>query len=369
MHKPIMKDMENKLFIGVMSGTSLDGIDCALVRFEKSEIKIIDKKFFPYEKNLRHELTELTQNNRFFLSHLVRLSNEVGTAYGNAINKIIIENEISKKQIGAAGISGQTLLHQPTIDRPYTFQIGNISKVHSLTSINLAYDFRVTDINNGGQGAPLLPAFFDQLKNKNFIYLNIGGIANISFKLNKNYIGYDCGPGNTLIDLCAQKFLNLPYDPDGAHSKQGEVDKVILDKMLDDAYFKLPFPKSTGTDYFNQNWILKFFQKELSKLDVLATVTELTAQSIAREINAINSNNEKVIVYGGGSHNTFLINRIMENLRNYDVVSSELIGIDPDYVEAIAFAWLAKERFQNKTIDLTQITGSRNIKMLGECYL
>ncbi|NDH49822.1 MAG: anhydro-N-acetylmuramic acid kinase, partial [Proteobacteria bacterium] len=124
-----------------------------------------------------------------------------------------------------------------------------------------------------------------------------------------------------------------------------------------------------GTDYFNQSWILEFFQKEMSNLDFLATVTELTAQSIAREINAINSEHEKVIVYGGGSHNTFLINRIRENLKNYDVVSSELIGLDPDYVEAIAFAWLAKERIKNKTIDLTQITGSRSIALLGECYL
>ena len=364
-----MKDMENKLFIGVMSGTSLDGIDCVLVCFDKSEIEIIDKKFIPYEEKLRNELIDLTQNDRFFLSHLVWLSNEVGAAYGNAINEIIVENQIGKKKIEAVGISGQTVLHQPTSDRPYTFQIGNISKVHALTSLNLIYDFRVTDMNNGGHGAPLLPAFFDHIKSKNFIYLNIGGIANISFKLDKNYIGYDCGPGNTLIDLCAQKFLNLPFDPDGAHAKQGEVDKVILDKMLDDAYFKLSSPKSTGTDYFNQNWVSEFFQKEISNLDFLATVTELTAKSIASEINAINLEHEKVIVYGGGSHNTFLINRIMENLKHYDVVSSELIGLDPDYVEAIAFAWLAKERVQNKTIDLTQITGSRSIALLGECYL
>ena len=359
-----------QLFIGIMSGTSLDGVDVALVRFEAGACTLQDSHFLPYPTALKTKLLDLHAPNQNELEAALLLGNALAHLYAEAVNQLLTKTGLQANKIEAIGCHGQTIRHRPELG--FTLQIGNAALLAELTGITVVSDFRSRDIAAGGQGAPLVPAFHQAIfgdSTKNRAIVNIGGIANITYLAkNGDVLGFDSGPGNMLIDSWVKLHLNQDYDAYGAWAAKGAVLDSLLFNMLAEPYFALPPPKSTGRDLFNDHWLKQhLLYPHLRPQDVARTLTALTAHSIHDALNKC-GNVDEVYICGGGAHNDCLIASLQALLGKAPIHSTKQLGIDVDWVEAVAFAWLAKQTIDNKPSNLPAVTGARGLRVLGAIY-
>ncbi|MEM7430982.1 MAG: anhydro-N-acetylmuramic acid kinase [Pseudomonadota bacterium] len=361
----------NQRFIGLMSGTSMDGIDAALVSFSDDGIELLATHEHAYEESLREQLAIATHNTSLQRADQVaELHAAVGNAFRDATNTLLHSTETEPQEVVAIGSHGQTLRHEPDADEPYSLQIGDAQLIADGTGITTVADFRSADIEAGGQGAPLAPAFHEWLfgrTNDHAIILNIGGIANVTvLRSDTPTTGFDTGPGNTLMDNWIRNQREETFDRDGEWAASGSVNKPLLERLLTDAYFARNAPKSTGFEYFNLGWLQSADLTAIAPQDVQATLCELTAATAAYEIQTADARN--VYVCGGGAHNRELMRRLRARLPNINVDTTAAVGLDPNWVEAVAFAWLAMRRLAGLPGNLPSVTGADRPVLLGDIY-
>lgn len=358
-------------YIGLMSGTSMDAIDAALVEFdEKANLKFYRE--YPIENSLRHQIRLI--NEKSDLGHIADLDHELGHLFAIAVNNLLEEAKIKPEDIIAIGNHGQTILHKPNASHKTTLQISDPNVISAETGITTVADFRRMDMAHGGQGAPLAGAFHQyqfQQKNKSIVILNIGGIANITLLSNNEVVGFDTGPGNALLDDWIQQNKNKEYDKDGEWAKTGKTNEGLLTLLLSDDYFSLSAPKSSGREYFNMHWLNTYINKideDINAEDIQATLIQLSAITISDAIRDSAKKIDEVLVCGGGAHNRFLIESLQSSLPNIEVTTTSKYGLEPDCIEAVTFAWLAKQRIENKTANLPSVTGATKAVLLGGVY-
>ena len=367
---------DNRYLIGTMSGTSMDGLDLAAVDFSTPKHpKLIHSDFIAYPTDLKQELQSLATNPQAGINQLGQLDSRLGQFYAQAINRFIAQHQLEDRPISAIGSHGQTVLHQPDADHPFTLQIGDPNIIAANTGLTVVADFRRRDIALGGQGAPLAPAFHEQVFRSttvNRAIINIGGIANITglpADPELTVTGYDTGPGNTLLDLICRQRLDCDYDADGRLARQGQISTALVESILEqEDYFLQAPPKSTGTDYFSPQWLEQQRLLELGDHDLLATLSELTAVSIARGLSFLSYQVDECFVCGGGAHNSFLLERIQHHLPGRLIATTDYLGIPPDWVEAMAFAWLARQTLLQQPGNLPAVTNAQNLTILGAVY-
>lgn len=368
--------MAENLYIGLMSGTSLDGVDAALVRFDKTNIDVLASLCLTLPASLKEEIKSLIDPSSDEINRLMALDIQLGQLFAKAVNQIVDKAKVNKKNILAIGSHGQTIRHWPNNKYPSTLQIADPNTIAEVTGITTVADFRRRDMAAGGQGAPFAPAFHKHVfhdKKINRVILNLGGIANITIiaaDTNKPVTGFDTGPANTLLNRWTQQQQNKSYDDNGDWGSSGEVNQDLLNVLLEDDFFTLLPPKSTGTEYFNADWLNKKLSNftHLSAENIQASLTALTAKSIADAISLHAANTEEVILCGGGVHNRFLYQQLKDYLPNMSFNSTEKYGLNPDYIEAAAFAWLAKQTIEHKTGNLPDVTGASRAVVLGGVY-
>jgi anhydro-N-acetylmuramic acid kinase len=364
--------MPSTLYIGLMSGTSLDGIDVALVDFAAGA-QLLHHGHQPMPAELIAELLAVSQSNAAVsLEQVGRLETALGQAFARAVNDFCRTNSVDSEHIRAIGSHGQTVRHNPQGERPYTLQLGDASIIAERTGIATVADFRRRDVAAGGQGAPLVPAFHAALFAKadaNRAIVNIGGIANATLlHRNGSVSGFDTGPGNGLMDAWCRKHWQLAYDDKGQKAVLGRVDISLLDRLLADPWLQLPPPKSTGRDYFQLDWLEQHLQDlTLSPESVLRTLNAFTARTIADALSADKASLDDVFVCGGGVHNALLM-QSLQSLLPCAVQSTATLGVHPDYVEAMAFAWLAKQCLEGKPGNVVDVTGAKGPRILGAIY-
>lgn len=363
------------LFIGVMSGSSLDGIDVALTEFTRNSSKVVATHFQPYSNELKKSLLDLHFPSENELEKSSLIANQLARLYAEAVNALLVENDLTPNHITAIGCHGQTIRHQPRDgnDVGYSIQLGNNALLAELIKITVVGDFRSRDIAAGGQGAPLVPAFHQAAfasGNENRAIVNIGGIANITF-LSKNgeVIGFDTGPGNILIDHWATLKIGKAYDANGDWASTGTVDQQLLDSMLTDPFFALPPPKSTGRDLFNEAWLNQHLQNtDYRAEDIARTLVELTSESIFHAMTRYCTDVNEVYLCGGGTHNKLLLLTLQSKLTNINLSTTDALGVNVDWVEAAAFAWLAKQTLSNQPSNLPSVTGASGLRILGAIF-
>lgn len=365
------------LYLGLMSGTSMDAVDACLAAFgETPQLLATCSREIPAP--LRDSLHELIDRRAggTTLAHIGQLDAELGELFAAAALDLLSECDLQAGQVRAIGSHGQTVWHQPQGPHPFSLQLGDPSRIAERTGITTVADFRRRDIAAGGQGAPLVPAFHAavfQSAEESRVVLNIGGMANITLlpaiSSPTTASGFDTGPGNVLLDLHAQRHLGVACDIDGTLAAQGRCDPALLAVMLDDAYFSLPPPKSTGREYFNARWLDRHLSRQgLPAADVQATLAELTARSIAEAIEKHMPDCKRVLVCGGGVHNRHLMKRLAALLPHSRTESTGPYGIEPDWVEAMAFAWLAQQTVTGRPGNLPAVTGASRPVILGAIH-
>lgn len=367
----------SEYYIGLMSGTSMDAIDAVLVDLAMHGPVLSHYHNFPVPSKLRARLIAVAQGESSTLNHLSELDVRLGHLFADAALALLQQSRISAEMVRAIGSHGQTIYHRPTGPFPTSLQVGDPNIIAERTGITTVADFRRRDMAAGGQGAPLVPAFHEaafRLNDRNRVIVNIGGIANITIlpaNPLKNVSGFDTGPGNTLMDGWIKKHHRKNKDDCGRWAASGEVDEVLLSRMLKDPYFRKAPPKSTGREYFNPAWLDKVLKRHKNRIPakhVQATLCELTARSISDAIHKHAPKTDEVLVCGGGVHNLALMLRLQMLLGTIRVVSTEEFGTDPDYVEAIAFAWLAKRTLERRAGNIPSVTGARHGVILGGIY-
>jgi anhydro-N-acetylmuramic acid kinase len=361
------------LYIGLMSGTSMDAIDAALVEFDnKANLKLYRE--YPLDNSIRHQVRLI--NEKSDLGHIADLDHELGHLFAKAVNDLLKEANVSSDQVNAIGSHGQTILHKPNTTHKTSIQIADPNIICAETNITTVADFRRMDMAFGGQGAPLASAFHQyqfQQDNKALVILNIGGIANITLLPNdeSKVIGFDTGPGNGLLDDWIQLNRDEEYDKDSHWAQSGKVSNELLKQLLTDEYFSLPAPKSTGREYFNIEWLNNYLSKlktELSAEDVQATLLQLSVTSISNAIKNIAKNYDEVLLCGGGAYNPAFLKLLQGILPSMKVSTTEDYGLTPDCIEAVSFAWLAKQRMENKAANIPDVTGANKKVLLGGVY-
>ena len=368
--------MTKEYYIGLMSGTSVDGIDAGLYDFSEEHPQVIDFYFQPFAPQVKQKIHALCTNHQSVsLSEYGELDTQLGLLYAEACLNLLSQAKINANNVKAIGNHGQTLYHSPNATYPFTLQIGDANIISQKTGITTIADFRRRDIAAGGQGAPLVPAFHQamfQTDRENRVIVNIGGIANLSI-LPKDtqaaILGFDTGPGNTLMDYWIAKHQNNSYDNNGEWAATGKVQNELLKQLKADPYFAESPPKSTGTEYFSANWLTK----KLAALpanppkDVQRTLCQLTAETIAEAIQRFAPETGQVFLCGGGTHNQTLCKELAQLLK-LPIASTESQGVHPDQVEAMAFAWLAKRTLEGLTGNLPETTGAKQAVILGGIY-
>jgi len=361
-------------YVGLMSGTSMDGIDAALVSFGDASVAIHATHSEPYPQDLQDALLiAIREPLDLELDTSGELDRRVGECFRDAALAVIDKSKISQQEIVAIGSHGQTLRHQPNAVAPFSLQIGNAKIIAAGTGTTTVANFREADIAVGGQGAPLVPPFHQWLfgsGDSDRVIVNIGGIANITVLPagGLGILGFDTGPGNGLMDAWISQHQGKPYDQEGAWAVSGSVVESLLAEFLDDPYFRLCPPKSTGFEYFNPNWLQSFDIDRFVAADVQTTLCELSAATIATAINASAGNTGEVFICGGGVHNTELMRRLDQRLSTATVSSTQSVGLDPDWVEAVAFAWLAMRTMHRQTGNLPSVTGASHKVVLGDIH-
>lgn len=363
------------LFIGLLSGTSMDGIDAVLVDFSNHPARLIATHQEPIPNALQQQLRLLSQPGSNEIDRLGEADIQLGHLFAEAVDKLLCSAKITAEEVTAIGSHGQTIRHRPDNDFPFTLQIGDPNTLAHLTGIITVADFRRRDMAAGGQGAPLVPALHAALFRKtdrSRIILNIGGIANITLLPADSDLpvtGYDTGPGNTLMDYWSRQHLSKAFDTSGGWAATGRVDQNLLMQMLSDPYFTLTPPKSTGPEYFSPEWLLRHLSsQQRATQDVQATLLELTACSISQAIGQQGIEVNEVLVCGGGAHNQQLMSRLATHLKPITLHDTTEAGIEPDWVEALAFAWLARCTLNGLSGNLPEVTGADGAVILGGIY-
>jgi len=357
-----------KRYIGIMSGTSLDGIDVALCQIDKNSCILEYSLTTPFDTNLKNEILEII-NGTTTLKQIGEINHRLALEFAKAVNLLLKQTNLTPKDIEAIGSHGQTLWHEPKSQYPFSMQLGDASLLAVQTDITVVADFRAKDIALGGEGAPFAPAFHAELFShiSNCAIVNIGGMANLTI-LSDNIIGYDTGCGNVLMDMWILEKKNLPFDRDGSWAKSGKVNKKLLQKMLNDKYFKLNYPKSTGREYFNKEFLIKYLEQcdKIADEDIQATLLALTVNSIANEIRKFDI--KTVLVCGGGAKNGYLMDSLQSQLKDITVDTTDSYGVSGDDIEAMIFAWFAYKRLHHEPIKLKTVTGARKNTILGGVY-
>ena len=359
-----------ELYVGLMSGTSLDGVDAVLVDLGEAQPRLLARHYAPFDDALKNDLLALHQPGHNELHRMQLAGNQLARLYAAAVNTLLSTANSSNTKIKASGCHGQTIRHRP--EHGYTLQIGNAALLAELTGIAVVSDFRSRDIAAGGQGAPLVPAFHDKVlrhPGSHRVIVNIGGISNLTnLPPDAATSGFDCGPGNLLMDAWCMQCLGKPYDDNGAWAASGKMLPALLEKMLDEPFFALPPPKSSGRDLFNAEWLRGKLQGDELAEDVQATLLELTCRTIAQAIRQHCANATEIYLCGGGAHNSTLRHRLAALLPGSSIQTTDILGVDGDYLEAIAFAWLAQQPLHGNPANLPLVTGAKHPCILGAIY-
>lgn len=359
------------LYIGVMSGTSLDGLDIALIE-QSPAIRLIATHYIPMPETLRAELLSLCASGPDEIARSAMAQQHWVKLAAQGIHSLLQQQQLQAQDIRAIGSHGQTVRHEPS--RGFTVQIGNPALLTELTGITVISDFRSRDVAAGGQGAPLVPAFhealFEQRSGKRAV-LNVGGFSNLSLiETAKPVAGFDCGPGNVLLDAWIQTQRAETFDRNGQWAASGQLDQALLKTLLSDPFFATQGPKSTGREVFNLQWLNQHLAQHpaIPAENVQATLLELTALTIVDSLQAAQVGTQELLVCGGGAHNGTLMRRLSTLLPGTQVNSTAIYGVDPDWVEAMAFAWLAHCCLEGIAANRPSVTGARGLRVLGAIY-
>lgn len=364
----------SELFIGLISGTSLDGADAALVAFDDGRVELRATQSLPYPANLLQSVRRAADpHERLSADEFGELDARLGEHFAVAAGALLKHAGVSSSGVTALGSHGQTVAHDAT--RGYSVQLGDPNRIAETTGITTVADFRRRDIAAGGHGAPLMSAFHDAVfrsQGRDMAVLNLGGIANLTLLPGDEetpVTGFDTGPANCLLDTWTRRRLGRDYDEDGAWAATGSADPVLLRKMLDDPYFLLAPPKSTGTQYFGEQWLDRMLDgAEPEAADVAATLVALTVESVAEALDRAGFRPETLVCCGGGARNGLLLERLRERLEGPRVSTSESHGLAPEWVEAAGFAWLARETLAGRPDNLPSVTGAAGPRVLGAVY-
>lgn len=360
----------SELYIGLMSGTSLDGVDAALVDFSKGRGELVATHFLPYPDALRTAALTLNTPGENEIHRASLLASDVSRLYAEAVLALLEDARCEASTIAAIGSHGQTIRHRP--DCGYSTQISHPALIAECTGIRVVADFRMRDIAAGGQGAPLVPAFHSGCfrdASKNRVILNLGGIANVTYLPTSGVtIGFDTGPGNLLMDMWCLRHRGAAFDAAGAWAESGTVIASLLADMRDDAYFDRQPPKSTGRDDFNERWLARFAPDRFAAADVQATLLELSAVTIGDAVRRFCPGTHELYACGGGASNTRLLQRLQACLDKVKVATTAQLGLHPDWVEAVAFAWLARQTVLGLSGNLPEVTGASGARILGAIY-
>ena len=371
----------SRRYLGLISGTSVDTVDAVIASFEAATepTRLLHAHGHPIPPRLRRELLEVAASARTTLARVARLDVEVGHLFADAAMSAIEGAGLGPGDIAAVGSHGQTVRHEPGGRFPSTTQIGDPNVIAHRTGITTVADFRRRDVAAGGQGAPLAPAFHQAAMSHpsaRRAIVNLGGIANVTLldpteSAASGPLGFDCGPANGLLDAWARRHLDAPFDEDGKWAARGAVYGPLLEKMLTDPYFSLPAPKSTGRGYFDEGWIdgqLRSAGQAVAPVDVQRSLCELTAATVAASLEAYGARTDEVYLCGGGVHNRTLVERLSARLSPRKVMRTDVLGISADYVEAAAFAWLAKCALEGIPGNRPAVTGATAPVVLGGVY-
>ena len=358
------------MFIGLMSGTSADGIDAVLVSTNAGQSTLIHSHHQPMPGELRNAILAFRESGPDELHRLAILDRRLADEYTQAVQTLLRSADVDAAAVTAIGCHGQTLRHRPQGDAPYTLQIGDPNRLAERTGITVVADFRRRDMAAGGQGAPLVPAFHQARLVTPGVpsgIANIGGIANITLISAEGGIGgWDTGPGNTLMDSWVAHHRNIPFDQDGAWAASGTVIASLLQTFLEDPYFMQSPPKSTGPEYFRLDWVAQHLTGAEAPEDVQRTLMELTVESLARGLEQAPL--DIVRLCGGGARNGLLLERLGHRLGPTEVTTTEAIGVDPQWVEAWAFAWLAEQTLAGLPGNIPSVTGATGTRVLGGIF-
>ena len=362
----------SSLYIGLMSGTSLDGADGVLVDFSGSPFKLLASATETFSTEFREALLALNSPAHNELHHAALAANQLAEVYATVVASLLAQSQREATDIQAIGSHGQTVRHQPSWG--YTTQLNNPALLAERTGINVVADLRSRDIAAGGQGAPLVPAFhhsvFAQASTTTLV-LNIGGISNLSvLPAQGEVLGFDCGPGNALMDAWTLKHTGQRFDPAGQWAASGKLIPALLASLLDEPYFSMPPPKSTGRDLFSLTWLTEKLAPFATQppCDIQNTLTEFTAKACITGASSYLNNSKELIVCGGGAFNSYLMQRLQAGLPSLKVVSSDAHGLPPLQVEAAAFAWLARQTMLRLPGNLPSVTGAAGLRVLGAIY-
>ncbi|RHW76493.1 anhydro-N-acetylmuramic acid kinase [Colwellia sp. RSH04] len=397
-----LNGIKSNLYIGIMSGTSVDGIDVVLSKIQHNSTVLVGGTSCSFDESLRTEILLLCQTARCELITLGQLEVKLTKSYAKAVQQLLANYQLEPCQIRAIGCHGQTVLHHPFGDHPFSMQLVNANVLAAETGITCVTGFRGMDIAFQGQGAPLVPMFHQSLfentvpsansdPSKNRVLLNLGGIANLTLISEKVLKGFDTGPCNTLLDSWMQTKCSQPYDKNGELALSGKVNKSLLSILLADHYFSQPHPKSTGREYFNLAWFnqkLEQFESihsqslshPLSNADIMATLVQLSAVSITNELNQALSQEKSrelnqelkqqasgsLLVFGGGTQNIALMNALSRLLPLWHIETTDSIGIESQYMEALAFAWLSYRCITGQVANAPSVTGATQATILGQ---
>lgn len=357
------------LALGLMSGTSMDGIDVTIMNPESK--KIYHANTIPYKPHIVDKLRQVMEANAFDMNFFAKLHREVGMAFADAAYQALeyVGKEIAS-QVQVIGSHGQTICHHIDKQLSYTWQIGCPYAILNSCHIPVVYDFRSKNVAQGGQGAPLAPLFHEELFGKNSLataVINIGGISNISLIVkDKPLLGFDLGPGNCLMDAWIYKQQKIHYDNQGQWAQEGKVITSLLNQMLDDPFINKEYPKSIGKEYFSMDWLeKKIADNEYHPEDIQATLLAYTAKVIANQVLRLLPSPAPIYICGGGAKNIFLLNSIQNFLPNYSVKSIDSVGFSSEHLEAMMIAWLAWKRVNNHLFDLSVIMGGKDKQLLG----
>jgi len=365
---------KSNLYVGLMTGTSIDGLDVALIECDANGMTLLQAVSYPIPDTLATLCQSLCQPGDDSLDSYGRAHQWLGELSAEAVLSLLKDASVSANRIRAIGSHGQTVRHRPDRDHPFTLQLGNAAVIAAHTGIDTVADFRSADMALGGQGAPLVPAFHQWLFNdptQDQLVLNIGGIANVTWLPagSAPVLGFDTGPGNTLMDRWCQLHTGHAYDKDGQWAASGKLNRALLASLMTDSYFHRPFPKSTGREYFNADWLTDYLATEASAAeDVQATLAALTCHSIADAIRPLLRQVTNIYVCGGGVHNQYLLEQLRQTLAPHPIHSTLPLGLHPDWVEAACFGWLAFRHLNGATGNLPEVTGASRATVLGSLY-
>lgn len=363
-------------YIGLMSGTSMDGVDGVLVEFSDMRCMVTHHQSAPLGPALRAELLALNTSGPDELHRAALAANALARVYAQVVQALLADSQLAASAIRAIGAHGQTVRHRPGLydGTGYTLQLNSPALLAELTGITVVADLRSRDVAAGGQGAPLVPAFHQQVfgrAGQDTLVLNVGGISNLSvLAADGGVLGFDCGPGNALMDSWCQQHTGQPFDRDGAWAASGQVIPALLQRLLDEPFLQQPPPKSTGRDLFNRDWLAAKLQGFIDGAahDVQATLTEFTAQVCAHSAQAHGLRSDVLLVCGGGAFNQHLMARLQALLPALPVRPTDSQGLPAQQVEAAAFAWLARQALLGVAGNLPSVTGARGARVLGAIY-